>query len=620
MIAPATSASRGWALALTFVCLAALCPALFFRCAQLTRAYGLARRACAVALALLVALAGASLAFYAVAVLADGALYPAAQTMERSCLVLGVLGAGVNLATRLPALRKRPDATPRLLVLGGTAVALALFVGLMVLPRMLGLAPAPPQLAIAGLALPPVAYVYAVQRHRLLGLPSAWDRALARAVGASALTVLYGLALVSLVPRPGAPTDPAASLARTAAAFALGVSVVPIAQATARTIDRAIFHDAYSRHAAIRSLVEEIGTATDAHAAARRALEDVRAWLDLRWLALLVPGADGWDVRALAGPEPGERRGEVRALARFGAGPERDDAGRPLVAASFPVALGTGPDALVLAGPKENGEPLRRGDRDVLAALASILGAPLTRSQLLAALQERVRELERHKGLLRRLGRRLWRAQEDERARLARQLHAEPLQLLHTLLRALEAGRPEDACLALATQVEEEVRAVCLALRPSPIEEVGLPAAIEALARRMEQRTGCPIAVVADPGTARRLHPEAALALYQIAQEALANCARHARARAITVLLREDEGAVSLDVCDDGTGFDVDAATRAAMEAPGAGGRERLGLAEMREQASAWGGTLLVVSEPGQGTQVRAVFPARAGEGGKPWA
>lgn len=220
-------------------------------------------------------------------------------------------------------------------------------------------------------------------------------------------------------------------------------------------------------------------------------------------------------------------------------------------------------------------------------------------------------EATRSAEALRALSRRLRTAQEAERKRLSLTLHDGPLQRLHHLLRLLEAGAPVEESLAVARQATTELRATTTALRPPVIDDLGLPCALASLVQRVEAWAGCPTEVEADGYALGRLTPDAELGLYRIAQEALANCAKHAGASAITVVLRQEAQDVVLEVRDNGQGF--------ATEPNGGdvAAQEHLGLLEMRECAQAFGGSLSITSELGQGAVVRAAFPAASlAEGG----
>lgn len=604
-LAPATSASRGWALGLTFLCFVLLGPAFLLGCLLVSRRHGLAQRACWVCFGAVVALGKASLAVYAAALLTDGGAYAAARPLMFACLAAGVVGGTGNLLVRMPALRTEPGAAAPLLLLGGTAVGLNLFVAAIVLPRLTELFSVPPQVAAGCLAVLPISYAYAVRRHRLLGLPSMWDRRLTRVVGAAILALGY-LALLRMLPTPWALALPDDPLVLTLPAFLLGLSVVPLTVGAARSVDRVLFHDAYSHERALQHLVESLGAAADVLATADSVLGQVRGWLDLVWIAIIRRHGEHWSVIALATMLSTPSRARlIRALTAGYAHPPAADGLRPAAVATFPLQLGSRTEAVLLAGPKANGERLRRGDRALLAALAASLGPPLGRADLLVEAQERVAELERHRLALRGLRQRLRNAQEQERTRLSTGLHEGALQQMHYLLRLLDAHAPVDTCRDVATRATAELRSACVGLRPAALGDLGLPAALTALARRMEPWAGCPIHVGSEGCTHDTVAPETQLALYRIAQEALANCARHAGASEIVVSLGVARGEATLAVRDDGMGFELGAAARDGVSVS----REHLGLLEMQECARSSGGALTVTSSPGFGTTINAVVP-----------
>jgi two-component system, NarL family, sensor histidine kinase UhpB len=192
------------------------------------------------------------------------------------------------------------------------------------------------------------------------------------------------------------------------------------------------------------------------------------------------------------------------------------------------------------------------------------------------------------------------RAQEEERARVARDLHDEVNQSLTGLLLRLEAAReaapPElEAELAetksLANQAMRELLSVARQLRPTALDDLGLAAAI---AGQVEQVSRSGVAAkLEEEGDFSDLDSDAQLVVYRVAQEALANAARHSGAGRIAVDLRRAGDGVELDVSDDGRGFAFEESERG------------LGIAGMRERALLLGGDLTIESRPGRGTTVR---------------
>ncbi|MGW4679036.1 sensor histidine kinase [Micromonospora taraxaci] len=208
----------------------------------------------------------------------------------------------------------------------------------------------------------------------------------------------------------------------------------------------------------------------------------------------------------------------------------------------------------------------------------------------------------------------------DERQRMAREIHdtlAQGLTGIITQLEAAEQGRDRSAdwrrhvdnALVLARESLTEARRSVRAVRPETLETARLPDALVELGGRWSALNGVR-AEVATTGTPRPLHPEVEVTLLRAAQEALANVARHAAASRVGLTLSYMTDVVTLDVRDDGTGFDVTG--QPAPREPGGG----YGLTVMRQRVTRVGGELAVESEPGSGTAVSASVPALPGGAG----
>jgi two-component system, NarL family, sensor histidine kinase UhpB len=201
------------------------------------------------------------------------------------------------------------------------------------------------------------------------------------------------------------------------------------------------------------------------------------------------------------------------------------------------------------------------------------------------------------------------RAQEEERARVARDLHDEVNQSLTGLLLRLEAAR-EGAppqleselaeTKALANQAMTELLSLARQLRPTALDDLGLVAAIGGQVEQLGR--GEVEARLTVEGDFSDLGDDAQLVVYRVAQEALSNAARHSGAGRVEVRLRRgEEGDVELDVADDGRGFAFDESERG------------LGIAGMRERALLVGGELTIESRPGHGTTVHLTVPGDSG-------
>jgi signal transduction histidine kinase len=205
--------------------------------------------------------------------------------------------------------------------------------------------------------------------------------------------------------------------------------------------------------------------------------------------------------------------------------------------------------------------------------------------------------------------------QEEERRRIARDLHdhlGQQLTALHLQLDALHrvadhrGGELSDqigAVQTLALQIDRDLHFLTSQLRSSVLEHIGLVAAltdfVEAFAATHEMTISLDVLGFG----AERLVAESEVHLYRVAQEALNNARKHAQAQRLEVMLQQHRGRVVLSISDDGIGFDAEALMADAHDAG-------LGLLGMRERAGLIGGTLQIESTPGHGTTVIVSTPA----------
>jgi signal transduction histidine kinase len=200
----------------------------------------------------------------------------------------------------------------------------------------------------------------------------------------------------------------------------------------------------------------------------------------------------------------------------------------------------------------------------------------------------------------------------DERQRMAREIHDTLAQGLTGIVTQVQAarsaeGRPNDwrrhldNAADLARESLSEARRTVQAIGPEPLEQRALCDALTEVAERWSERHGVR-AEVTTTGTARPLHPEVEVALLRTAQEALANVAKHAAASRVGLTLSFLADLVTLDIRDDGVGFDPDGVRR--------GDDGGFGLTVMRQRVGRLAGTLEVESEPGTGTALFAGVPA----------
>jgi PAS domain S-box-containing protein len=238
-----------------------------------------------------------------------------------------------------------------------------------------------------------------------------------------------------------------------------------------------------------------------------------------------------------------------------------------------------------------------------LQLVAQVFANALARQRLQA---ERQRSFDQ----LRALAARLQSVREEERKRVAREIHDQLGQALtaikldlSSLVRGLPAGQSTilekgAPLLRLVDETIESVRRISTELRPGMLDDLGLAATVEWAAEEFASRTGTKCLL--DLATEEiAVGSETATAVFRIFQETLTNVARHAKASEVKVRLAEENGDLTLEVCDNGRGIGEDDLARA----------NSLGILGMRERALLLGGTLTITGDPGKGTTVRLRIP-----------
>jgi len=259
-------------------------------------------------------------------------------------------------------------------------------------------------------------------------------------------------------------------------------------------------------------------------------------------------------------------------------------------------------------------DAIRSGRSDVRVVLGDNSDERFDR--LADAFNQMLEQLARDAQEMQQLSRQILQAQEEERHRLARELHDEAAQSLTSLLvyiRLLErAKNPEEAqrhvqeLRRLTAAALEDVRRVAVDLRPTILDDLGLSAALEWRVDELNKQSGLHAVFTAE-GMEQRLARTTELVLYRVGQEALSNVHRHAAASKVTVSLRRDGDCCILHVAYNGVGFDPAAIERA----DGHG----LGLLGMRERVAIVGGELEIISRPGAGAIITARVPWSVQEG-----
>jgi signal transduction histidine kinase len=219
---------------------------------------------------------------------------------------------------------------------------------------------------------------------------------------------------------------------------------------------------------------------------------------------------------------------------------------------------------------------------------------------------------------LRQMARQIIMAQEEERKEISRELHDEVVQTLVGISVELSAlGKGASVGLKalkekiartqrLVANSVNEVHRFARELRPAVLDDLGLIPALHAYSKTLAERKKLKIKMTAFGGV-EALGGAKRTVLFRVAQEALTNIARHAQATEVGMSIREISGAIRMEICDNGRAFDVKKALFARNP-------KRLGLVGMKERVEMVGGSLVIDSEPGKGTTVRAEIPFNRGK------
>jgi two-component system, NarL family, sensor kinase len=239
---------------------------------------------------------------------------------------------------------------------------------------------------------------------------------------------------------------------------------------------------------------------------------------------------------------------------------------------------------------------------------------------LLQQQSDLIASLERGQNHFQHLARSVWRVQEEERRRLARELHDGIGQNLTAIVHMIAQVLSESSAVSdtsrtglvkardLAESTLAETRALSRQLRPQILDDLGLPAALRWLARTIGDNHGLEIHLdLAEP--LPPLNSDAATLIFRVVQEGLANITRHAQAHVVEISLRAAGQRAVLKLRDDGRGCEVNTAFAAGSEGQGSG------IGGMRDRVRLFGGELRIDSAPGAGFTIAIEFPFAATTG-----
>lgn len=484
----------------------------------------------------------------------------------------------VGLAAYVYRYRANPDDRRRLriIVFGNIASLGPLFI-IYLLPTILGIPRAPDWVVGPFIVITPLCYLVAIARHHLFGIDRILNRALVYAALWLGILILY-LGPFLLIVR-FAPGDWLAQMLVSAGLTLLvGMAFERTKDGLQRLADRIFYGGWYDYPGVIESATRSLAACTE-----RGQLAEV--------LTRQVPG-----LMQLQG-------GELYF----------DEDVHP-AAAGYSLAFQGKTRAHWTLAPHRDRDELTDSDRRILETLACQAEIALGNVLLIETLRTQLNEIRASREALSQAQHRLLRSREEERARLARDLHDGPLQSLIGLnlqLGLLQPKLSESTALAeMRAEVRNllaDLRGVCSELRPPMLDTLGLAAALRSLAEDWSTQSGV-AAHLALPelSVLPTLPGDTAVNLYRVAQEALANVAKHAGAQQVSVSLATEEDGVRLIIEDDGCGFNLPGEI-GDLTASG-----HFGLVGLRERVNLIGGKLSLDSAPGRGTRLQVEWRPRA--------
>ena len=429
----------------------------------------------------------------------------------------------------------------------------------------------------------PVSIAISVLRYRAFDI----DLDLRRSAVYGVLVAGIAAAYVALAATPGLALGNQIPV-QLAVALTVGTAVVfhPLRRRLERLADRWVFGDGADRYRVVTSFGATLEQTVEMHALLPRLAQTIRDGLSAAWVRVRLRGdaPDTW----LAGPM----------------GVTGTPAGDPLLV----VELRHQGEVVgrIECGPKQSGTgggEYAEADRELLSTLAGQAATAIANLRLTARLSEQVSELAQSRA-------RIVAAQDGERRRIERDIHDGVQQSVVALLTKLRLARNQlsrgdspEALLAetqtVASELLTDLRELAHGIHPPVLTDGGLVAAVEARAGRLPLG----VSVRADEAAREtRFGPEVEAAAYFVACEALTNVVKHAEARMAVVMMSTRDGNLSLQVHDDGAGFN------------GSGAKGQ-GLTNLRDRVETLGGQLSIEGRPGGGTIVTATLPVRGSDG-----
>ncbi len=564
---------------------------------------------------LVFALPVAAILLYLVALVVLPVLYTVAALLRLAILLVYLLMGVAFLVRSFVADRDRETRQGLVIIGAGAAASVLPFLILYVAPALVHQsALLAPETAILGLALLPLALTYAILRHRALDV-RLLQRWLVHGLLGAGFVALFAAVVSTRNWYLGDVPEPGRSLILSSVLGLLAVVLFGQLYGRARALlDRLIFKDLYEYREALYVVSQDLMAAGDVDGVGVALTGSIRRLMNLDFAVLLV--RNGEESVVVAGQAGAGDSSLLAALAATVRGDDGADGPHLEVLDSHDLRVMLVPlrthDATVghlCLGPKASGEPYGGDDRALVATLSGHLAAVVRNIQLVAALRTTIDDLHAQRKTVELLNAALEQTREQERARLAADLHDEPLQTALDIQRHLAAATRPDSPLVTIQSARlqtliDQLRALCIRMRPAALDQLGLHAALDMLAMDVSERYDVSIGL--SPRTEMDgvfLAPAIELVLYRAAQEALTNSVRHGRPRAIMMTLQRCGATMRLSVSDDGVGFIVPARLDDLVE------HGHLGIVGLQQRLRYCGGQMEVSSTPGGGTLVHVDVP-----------
>lgn len=523
---------------------------------------------------------------YTVSVVAEPDFYAFVRPLMLLYVATSIITAVVMLSV---VARRQESVTSRQqsrIALWGIALGTFPVIFLTLIPQALtGNSLAPDHVTILAVGLVPASFAYAILQHQLLGIRRLVHRGMVYGVASVTVFALITIALSVALSPTGGDLSPAAI----AAVLVGGVLLFfPVRRAARWMVDNYFYGEVVDYYTFMGTVEQDLVNPGSIKEAVAEITERFARTLRLE-SALMFLGKSPDKVERVA--SAGDRAQEVvqdflpRLSHRIEEAIREDLAELNLESESFLASTFRVSErylGYMLLGPKANGEVFVEEEKRLVGSIAPVLALAIDTSQLSDDLRD--------------LNRRLTKAQEEERARIAGDLHDGPLQKAMLL----GSGRIADEAERERTSNEMilELREISSRLRPAILDDLGLVPALEWLADGVVKRSDIQVELsLRNVDEEDRFDPDVELALFRVTQEATNNAVKYARGTRADVVLSRNNGTLELRVEDDGVGF------------PTSNGKNGTGIAGMRERVIQLSGTLEVVSSPAKGTTVVARIP-----------